>query len=444
MTGGGRKDCRVAAALALTEVIDRGRSLSTVLPQWRMRVADKDAALFQEIVYGTLRGYWRLDAVLRRLLHKPLKAKDADLRALLLAGLYQIEALRIPDHAAVATTVDAAARGLGKAWAKGLCNAVLRGYIRQHDALSASPGAAPDVRYAHPAWLVNRVRDAYPEHWERILTANNARPPMTLRVNARRCSAQDYLQHLRDSGIEARSLACCPDAVALTVPVDVAALPGFDEGRVSVQDGAAQLAAACLDLQPGLRILDACAAPGGKAAHILERAPAIGELVAVESDAQRLLLLRETFARLGLAGRLIHGDAADPHHRWWDGGRFHRILLDAPCSATGVVRRHPDIKVLRRNEDIEGLRRLQATILRALWSLLEPGGMLLYVTCSVLPEENWLQISDFMAEQDDAQESPLEVAWGIAAPIGRQILPGMEDMDGFYYARLRKRGATGG
>lgn len=437
MTGAERKDSRAAAALAISEIVDHGRSLNNVLPTWRAQVADKDAALFQEIVFGTLRWYWRLDALLGQLLRKPLKAKDADLRALLLVGLYQIDALRIPDHAAVAATVDAAARGLDKGWAKGLCNAILRNYLRQRKTLDKHIDARPESRYGHPTWLVERLRTAYPERWEHILTANNARPPMTLRVNARHFTAQTYLAQLQKCGLDAHALADCPDALTLATPVDVAALPGFAQGWVSVQDGAAQLAFNCLDVQPGQRVLDACAAPGGKAAHILEQVPEVGELVAVENDPQRLALLKDTFNRLNLDGRSILGDAAAPTD-WWDGQPFQRILVDAPCSATGVIRRHPDIKILRRSADIDRLRLLQATILRALWSLLEPGGMLLYVTCSVLPEENWLQISNFLAERDDAREDPLDVAWGQAAPAGRQVLPGMNDMDGFYFARLRK------
>ncbi|ALP54329.1 16S rRNA methyltransferase [Candidatus Tenderia electrophaga] len=433
-------DARIAAAKALDEVIRQGRSLNSALPRWQDKVSLRDRALLQELCFGSLRWYWRLDAIAKQLLRKPFKAKDTDVQALILVGLYQLEYLRVPDHAAVGATV-AATQGLNKPWARGLVNAVLRNFQRGRENILTRLQRDPVALYAHPAWLIERLQAAYPQHWQAVLEANNQHPPMTLRVNACRSARDDYLAALAAAGYQARAFPYSDSGVVLESAVDVDLLPGFAAGDVSVQDGAAQLAALLLDAQPGERILDACAAPGGKAAHVLERQPRLAELVAVDQDGQRLERVGQTLARLNLCATLVCADAARPEV-WWDGRVFDRILLDAPCSASGVMRRHPDIKLLRRDSDIAALAQLQGRILRALWPLLRPGGMLVYVTCSVLPQENVQQVQRFCAEQEDAEPVPIAAQWGREQVLGRQILPGQQGMDGFYYACLRKRAMT--
>ena len=434
-------DARVAAAKALEEVIRQGHSLSTVMPRWQDKVAAKDRALLQEICYGVLRWYWRLGAIAQRLLRKPFKAKDTDVSCLILIGLYQMEYLRVPDHAAVSETV-AATKALKKPWARGLVNAVLRNFQRDKETILTELDKDLQSRYSHPQWLIQQLQQAYPDDWSSILEANNQRPPMYLRVNARQCDRATYLESLQQAGHQASELAWCNEGLILASAADVESLPGFAEGQFSVQDAAAQLAAGLLNAQPGERILDACAAPGGKTAHVLELQPQLAEMVALDHDAQRLERVEQNLERLGLSATVVCADASQADD-WWNGQAFDRIMLDAPCSATGVIRRHPDIKLLRRETDIKPLVELQARILNGLWPLLKPGGMLLYVTCSVLPQENIKQLQYFCAGHENAEHLPITAGWGMEQTIGRQVLPGREGMDGFYYARLRKRTNTG-
>src|SRR5690606_19825118 len=365
----------------------------------------------------------------------PLRKREPRVHALLMVGLYQLLYMRVPPHAAVAETVEAA-RLMKKPWAVGLANAVLRRMQREREDLIAQADAHPVGRSAHPDWLLAALQKDWADDWEAIVAANNARPPMTLRVNRRRVSRDDYLAALREAGVEAEPHLRAQDGIRLVAPLDVTALPGFGEGQVSVQDAAAQLAADVLDPGPGDRILDACAAPGGKTAHLLERASP-GRRVAVDGEAARLDRVAENLARLDLSASLLHGDAAKPDG-WWDGEPFDRILVDAPCSATGVIRRHPDIKLLRRHKDIDALAGLQARILDALWPLLAPGGRLVYATCSVLAVENSAQVAAFVRRHPEALPLPLAVDWGRVAGFGRQVLPGEDDMDGFFYAALTR------
>lgn len=430
-------DTRAAAAKALAEVFVAGRSLSTVLPPALAALPARERGLAQELCYGALRFGPRLEFLLARLLRKPLRDKDADIHALLLCGLYQLLYTRVPPYAAVAGTV-AAARRLNKPWAVALVNAVLRSFQKDGAALLAQADADEVAACAHPAWLIDALRRGRPDDWRAIVAANNERAPMGLRVNLRRGSRDAYLAALAAAGIEAAPCAHNDSGVVLARPREVDELPGFAAGHVSVQDGAAQLAAALLDAQPGERVLDACAAPGGKTAHLLEREPSLGALVAVDHDAARMTRVRDNLTRLGLDAHLIVADAAAPA-TWWDGVPFDRILLDAPCAGIGVIRRHPDIKYLRRPADIAALAATQARLLAALWPLLRAGGKLVYATCSVLPEENEAQIRQFLAAQADAEEQPIAAAWGRPLAHGRWILPGEEGMDGFYYACLRKR-----
>ncbi len=423
---------RVAAARALVEILG-GQSLSEVLPV--AGVAVRDRALLAELVYGTCRWFHRLDFFLRQLMQRPFKPRDADVRALLLVGLYQLVELRVPAHAAVDETV-AAARGLRKDWAAGLVNGVLRNFLRRRAALEAAARSEPSAAYSHPDWLVRRLQAAWPEDWPAILDAANQRPPMTLRVNRLRGTVEASVSALETAGLHARPVPDVASALVLDQPADVSALPGFAEGVVSVQDAGAQLAAPLLDPQSGERVLDACAAPGGKTGHLLEWCPA-AEVVAVDVDPRRLVRVRANLDRLGLAAQLFAGDAGRPAGPWAE-ARYDRILLDVPCTATGVIRRHPDIKLLRRPSDVDELVDRQARILDAVWPLLRPGGILLYVTCSLLPDENHLQISRFLGRQRDAGVLAIEAPWGRPTGVGRQTLPGERTMDGFFYARLRK------
>jgi 16S rRNA (cytosine967-C5)-methyltransferase len=429
---------RPAAARALARLLRDGVSLDTALPEALATVSADERALVSELCYGTLRWHPRLDALATRLLHRPLRARDRDLLALLLIGLYQLQRMRIPDHAAVAETV-AGADALGKRWARGLLNAALRRYLREREALEQAVDAEPTALHAHPAWLLERLRDAWPEQWPAIVAANNARAPMALRVNLARGNRAAYLERLAAAGLPANPIPHTAAGVQLDEPCDVARLPGFSDGDVSVQDGAAQFAATLLAPAAGARVLDACAAPGGKSAALLERRPQPDTLVAIDRSEARLQRLHETLARIGGRATVLVADAGTPAD-WWDGTPFDAVLLDAPCSGSGVIRRHPDIKLLRRPDDLPRLVAEQARLLAALWPLVAPGGCLLYATCSVLPDENDKQISNFLAAHPDAEEQQIDADWGHSCRHGRQILPGEDGMDGFFYAHLRHRG----
>jgi len=428
---------RVACARVVAAVLQQQSSLATLLPTWSSKVERREQGLLQELCYGTLRWYPRLERILQHLLAKPLKAADADLQALLACTLYQILETRIPAHAAVNEAVIAC-NSLKKAWARGMVNGVLRRYLREQSTIAQALEPDPVYSTAHPQWLLERLRRVWPNRLGEIVAANNSRPPMTLRVNLRRGSRQQYLERLQQADIPASATCFSDGGVQLQAPVPVEQLPGFSDGDVSVQDESAQLAAMLLDLQPGQRVLDACCAPGGKTGHMLEREPQLKELLAVDVEPKRLERVDDNLRRLGLRAHLLTADAGRPE-TWWDGKPFDRILLDAPCSATGVIRRNPDIKLLRRAEDIGNLADLQLKLLKALWPTLGFGGKLLYATCSVLPEENQAVIGNFCAGQKDACELPISSAWGVASYPGRQLLPNVNSHDGFFYALLEKQ-----
>jgi len=416
------------AAATLAEVL-AGRSLNQALPElWRRhpQLSAQARGATQDLVYGALRHLLRLESYLAALASKPVA--DGQVRCLLLVALYQLAYARTPQHAAVNQAVDAA-RSLNKGWAAGFVNGVLRNFLRRREELAARAERRDTTRFSHPRWWIDKLRVQYPDGYRALLETSLGHPPMTLRVNARRCSRADYEALLLEAGI-AFSVAG-PVALRLDTPVGVDRLPKFAEGWVSVQDAGAQRAAEWLDLAPGQRVLDACSAPGGKAAHILETAEV--DLLAVDKDEARLARVRDNLARLGLAAEARLGDAADPR-AWWDGKPFQRILADVPCSASGVVRRHPDIKWLRRPEDIAAFAREQTRILDALWRLLEVGGKLLYATCSVFAEENQKVVERFLADHPDAERLPLpESDNGFV-----QLLPDATH-DGFFYALLAKR-----
>ncbi|MDH3406783.1 MAG: 16S rRNA (cytosine(967)-C(5))-methyltransferase RsmB [Gammaproteobacteria bacterium] len=434
-----RHNPRATAARVVEAVIVRSRYLDTVLTETLSalpRAQARNAALIQEMSYGTLRWFDQLAAIAALFLDKPLKQKDQDVYTLLLIGLYQLMHMRVARHAAVKETVEAA-EALKKPWAKKLLNACLRASLREEARARATIAANPAAAFSHPGWLLGEIRHQWSENWTSILAANNARPPLVLRVNRQRQSRQMYLACLAQAGIVATAHPFSDTAVVLDSPTAVNELPGFTEGEVSVQDAAAQFAAPLLDAQPGERVLDACAAPGGKTGHLLEHTAGLGELVALDREPARVELIKENLVRLGLAANVITGDAANPTN-WWDGRPFDRILTDIPCSATGVIRRHPDIKRRRQPEDMPRLVATQERILEGLWPLLKPGGKLLYVTCSILPVENENQITAFLMRHPEATEEPLSLDAGRARPVGWQILPGEAGMDGFYYAKLCK------
>lgn len=427
---------RASAARLVHAVRIERRSLTDAFNDTQVPLSARDEGLLSELAFGTLRSLPRLEALAGRLLQRPLKSADRITGSLLLVGLYQLIALRIPDHAAVSATV-AATRQLNRPRMAGLVNATLRRFQRERTALLADVERDDAARWLLPDWLLRRLREAWPEDWEAITAASNARGPMFLRINPLRSTPSAYAQRLAAAGIAAQTLPCQPQAVRLTQAVPTSALPGFSDGDVSVQDAGAQWAAPLLAPEPGDRVLDACAAPGGKTAHLLESAHGRLDLTALDSSAERVEALRANLGRLGLEARIRVADASVPNPSWAD-APYQRILLDAPCSATGVIRRHPDIKCLRRDQDIAALTRTQAVLLDALWGSLAAGGQLLYVTCSLLPDENEAQIAAFLERQPDARERSLPQDLGKARRHGRQLLPSEAGPDGFYFALLSK------
>lgn len=431
---------RLAAARALAAVLNGKASLGSSLPPLLDRVEPRDRGLAQDLAFGTARWQPRLALLMDKLLQKPFKAADRDVEALLLVGLYQLLHTRIPPHAAIGETV-ACVDKLKKSSLKGLLNAVLRNAQRDHEALLAELDRDPVLHTAHPRWLQKRLKADWPEQWQAICAANNQHPPLLLRINRRQGSREAYLAELLAAGIAAEPCVFSRDGIRLLEACDVKTLPGFMEGRVSVQDEAAQLAADLLDLAPGQRVLDACAAPGGKTCHLLEAEPGLSHVTAIDLEQSRLARVRENLDRLGLDAELIAADGRATKV-WWDGKPFQRILLDAPCSATGVIRRHPDIKLTRQEADIAALAQLQGELLDALWPTLEVGGVLLYATCSVLPQENSDNIGAFLARTPGARELDITGPFGLKQAHGRQLLPQDGGHDGFYYAKLIKIAAS--
>jgi 16S rRNA (cytosine967-C5)-methyltransferase len=436
---------RRTALRALAEVLDEGKSLSECASLRSLPAAGDSGrgapealrALSQarHLSYGVLRWQVALAWLEGQLLDKPLKQKDQDISRLLWLGLFQLWQDSTPDHAAINETTECA-RGLGKPWAVNLVNAVLRRFQREQAGLLAELGKTSE-HWAHAAWLLEAIRKDWPEDWQSILEANNTQPPLWIRVNTQCASLADVEASLLQAGFSTSRSPHADEALLVSPAAPVDALPGFREGHFSIQDAAAQLAAGLLEVAPGMRVLDACAAPGGKTCHLLEQYPGLA-LTAIDLYPNRLQRVQENLDRLHLQCRLLAADAADTQ-AWWDGVAFDRILLDAPCTATGVIRRHPEIRHLRNASQVQEAVALQARLLRQLWPLLAPGGMLLYATCSLFHDENSNQARHFLAGHPDAEELAIGAAWGRAQAHGRQVLPGEHEMDGFYYARLRKR-----
>jgi 16S rRNA (cytosine967-C5)-methyltransferase len=430
---------RAAAAQVVDTVIASGRSLDRAIAEHEGQLAERDRPLLRMLSYGTLRHHWRLQALIDGLLSRPLKARDSCINELIAVGLFQLGDTRIPDHAVVSQTVEAA-RVLRRPKLAALVNAVLRSYLR--DRLSEPEPSNDEAVFDHPRWFIDALRRDWPDDWRTILAANNQRAPMWLRTNPEHGSAADYLARLEELDIQAELFSPAPQALRLLEPQPITALPGFADGHVSVQDAAAQLAAPWLlgDLQG--RILDACAAPGGKSGHLKELGRAQIDLTCMDNDSTRLAGVAENLQRLKLDATLLCADASKPEE-WWDGEPYDGILLDAPCSASGVIRRHPDIKHLRRQSDIKALAEIQLAVLTALWPLLAAGGRLLYVTCSVLAAENEEVVGRFLRDQPDAREIDLLHNNNIRdlmrdKACGQQLLPGTQALDGFYFACLGK------
>ena len=432
---------RADAARVVDAVVARGQSLDAALVVADARTPTADRPLLHMLCYGVLRHHWRLRSQVAALLDKPLPPKDRIIESLLATGVFQLTDSRVPPHASVSLTVEAA-RLLRRPRYAAVVNACLRKFQRrvQRRVPDGQADENDEIRFNHPQWLIDRFRDEWPDDWQGLLRANQARAPMWLRVNRRRLDTHAYLEKIAGAGT---LLPGFEQAIRLDEPRPVSDLPGFADGLVSVQDAAAQLAAPWLLAAGGERLLDACAAPGGKSGHLLELSSPGAALTAVDRNPDRLALAGENLARLGLSARLVAADAGRPDD-WWDGQPFDRILLDAPCSASGVIRRHPDIPLLRRNADIDALAARQQRLLSALWELLAPGGRLLYVTCSVLPQENEAQVGLFLRRQRDAEESSVLPNNNIRdvmrrRAVGYQILTGDRDLDGFYYGCLEKR-----
>ncbi len=424
---------RLAALKALSEVLDLNRNLaeSEALSQIR---DSRDNAFARHLTYGVLRWLTALEWLAGQLLTKPVKKRERDVQRLLLLGLQQLWHDQTASHAAVNETAECA-RLLGKPWAVGLINAVLRRFQREQEQLLGKLEQVPQ-RFAHPAWMLKEIQQDWPGNWQSIVDANNKQAPLWLRINRQRADDSVLRQDLKTAGFEIADHPYASDAISISPPAAVGKIPDFERGWLSVQDPAAQLARDLLDPQDGERILDACAAPGGKTAHLLESCPGI-ELTVLDRQEQRVEQIQQTLNRLGLTADTLVADATAVES-WWKGEKFHKILLDAPCSATGVIRRHPEIKWLRSSEQVEAAVQLQAGLLTALWPLLETGGILIYATCSIFDRENNQQIHRFLEQHTDAVAEKPAVEWGVVRPHGRQIMPGGNRMDGFFYAVLRK------
>ncbi|MCX7513236.1 16S rRNA (cytosine(967)-C(5))-methyltransferase RsmB [Frateuria sp. STR12] len=429
-------DTRALAATALADIALRGMSLREAMERHASRLPDpRDRALLMALLSEGARWWLRFDPVLDRLLAQPLRRKEPAVHALLILGIVQLEILELSDYAAVAATVEAT-RALKRPRLAGLVNAVLRRWQRERVGLLAALDAAPQTRHAHPPWLAEAITRDWPIHAETVMAADNLEPPLMLRANRRVTTREALLERLHLDGQTATAHPWLTDAIVLPHSGDVTRLSGFASGEFAVQDGAAQVAADLLDPRADQRVLDACAAPGGKACHLLERAALA--LTALDAEPSRLRRIGENLQRLGLHAELLAGDASAPD-TWWDGQPYDRILVDAPCSATGVLRRRPDVRLHRRQSDIPTLAALQQRILLALWPLLKPGGRLVYATCSLLRAENEASVQALLAAAGDARAVPFTLPTGQPAAVGWQILPGDGDLDGMYYAVIEKQ-----
>jgi 16S rRNA (cytosine967-C5)-methyltransferase len=433
---------RSLAAYAVARILREGVTLDAALHDALAAAPAGLGPSVRSLSYGAVRGYFRHEAILGRVVSQPVRSLDIYVRALLSVALFELEDGRTPEYAVVDAAVNTA-KATDAARASGLVNAVLRRYLRERKALDVEIARNPVTRHASPIWLADRLRSDWPVRWTQLLAAGDTQAPMWLRVNGRRTTTDSYLERLREAGLAAQADLRVPLAVMLDSPCDVHELPGFEAGVVSVQDLGAQCVAFPLELAAGQRVLDACAAPGGKTALMAEREPNLASLVAIDIDPQRLTRVADNLERGELRAQIVRGDAGAPA-AWWDGVPFDRILLDAPCSALGVVRRHPDIRLRKSPSEIDKLPLLQARLLSSAWRMLAPGGRLVYATCTVTRSENRDVVAAFLAGTPDASIVPAEnwpgwPGFGEADGFGRQILPGEAGADGFYYAALIKQ-----
>ena len=428
-------DARVLAARALEQVIKNKRSLRDVLPDILQQAQDKQSGLIHELTAGTLRWWWQLSAIIAQLLQKPLKGKDFDIEALIALGVYQIEFTRVPAHAAVSETVNAAAL-MGKPWAKKLVNAVLRNFLRNTQKFNDAANKDETFIYSHPKWMITQIKKDWPLHWQTILEANNQLAPLTLRVNQQTTSTDDAIEALASIEVSAVKTLSSPVGLNISTDKKIWQTHLWDQALFSVQDESAQLVAQVTQLKPKMKVLDACAAPGGKTAHLLETQPDI-DLTALDIQTLRVQQLKQNLERLNLDCTVKTADARDLNS-WWQGAEYDLIIIDAPCSGSGVIRRHPDIKHLRQPQDITENMETQRQLLAKLWSVLKVGGNMLYCTCSIFRQENDLQAAWLLENNPDAKLIPLPERYGLEVNIGRQRLPGVDDSDGFYYAYFEK------
>lgn len=436
----GNAQLRAVAAAAVCKVIYQKHSLRQVLKSHvEKSVSKASRPLFKELCFGTIRHFLKLEAIVNEVLNHPLEEKHRDLLALMCIGIYQLSAMSIKPYAAVNETV-AATRELKKPWASKLVNKVLRTYTRKKDKLEKVIKTKDNLWYSHPEWLISKIKHDWPENWQDILSASNEKPPLSLRINKQKTSVAGYLELLKVNHIPAHGIEHFPDAVIIESPMPAEKLPGFEHGLCSVQDLAGQKIIELLELAPNQTVLDACAAPGSKTCHILESQPDIKRMVAMDIDAERLLRVKDNIERLQLPIDTFKMVLEDATHtkEWWDGTHFDRILLDAPCSATGVIRRHPDIKALRQENDINKQSQLQGLLLKTLWPLLAEGGLLLYTTCSYLREENEKVIAKFLNEHPKAKVQKIHMEPALPQKHGVQMLPTNGGPDGFYYCVIKK------
>jgi len=421
------------AAEVVRRVVDHGESLDRLLVQPSLSDR-KNQSIFREIAYGTCRHFPHIDWYLGMLLERPLRKKDRILHFLLAVGIYQIEHMRTPDYAVLNEAVEAAA-SLGRNWARKLINGVLRNYLRERNHYDLSKMPEHQI-HAFPEFLFDCFKSDWPEGYPEIVQASNTHPPLTLRVNLEKTSRDMAAQALQENSMACVATRDSPVGLTLSSPVPVKKIPGFSQGDVSVQDESAQLAALELEGDEKLNVLDACAAPGGKTTHLIELFPKSCTITAVDLD-YRCTLIHQNLARLGFQANVVAGDLLKPE-TWWTGDPYDRILLDVPCSGSGVIRRHPDIKYRRKPEDLERFHMLQTSMLASVWELLRPGGLVLYVTCSIFHRENDDVVAGFIGQGDDREVQAMDKIPGIATRFGIQRLPGFGDGDGFYYCKIRK------
>lgn len=438
MTGKVKKNTRLAAALAIERVVYRGQQLNRTLDTTLLGHEVADKRLIAEFVNGVTRWFWLLDSYASSLVARPLRRKDRDVYCLLLTGLYQLEFTRVPPHACVNETVQAV-KELGKSWAGPFLNAVMREFLNNRDEHRDQAESDDFVKYSHPPWMVEVLKRQWPDHWSKILQANNSKPEMFLRVNTSECSVGEYLDILANHDIPAQIDSVSPYGIRLQKRVRVEQLPGFGKALVSVQNPTSQLVAPLMDIKPGHRILDACSAPGGKLQHMLELYPHLEFVTAIDIDEDRCAEIAANLTRAGRSAKVIAADASNPDE-WWDGSLFDRILIDAPCSATGIISKHPDIKHHRRPEDIVRLASVQSNLLRGLLPLLDSHGKLIYTTCSILHEENERQVSDVLKQHPEFVAETQPESLGLHTGNGYQRLQGVDSGDGFFYSVLKQWG----